>query len=216
MQGEVMPDSYYRQLYERFCQGEQQAGIELVNVFGNRLLQYIRRTSIYSDFEAAEDCVQNTWIKLVQHCGKSLRSGTSFWGFVSTIARNQAIDDYRAATRQKRSPVEQVEYQEDYHQDEGGGMNDQADPARVLELLEASQGESQRLNTFKYALASLPQQQNLALSLQLAGYSIKEIADHLNEKDETVKSRLRYAKNKLKQLLSESQEPDANAEEVYK
>lgn len=213
MQDETVPDTYYRQLYDRFCQGEQRAGIELVGVFGDRLLQYIRRTSIYNDLGAAEDCVQNTWIKLVQHCGKPLRSGTSFWGFVCSIARNQAIDDYRAATQQKRQPVEQVEYQEDYHQ-ESGMMDDETDPTRVLELLEAGHSEEQRLQTFKQALASLPQQQNVALSLQLAGYSIREIADYVNEKDETVKSRLRYAKNKLKQLLLDGQEPESSTQEV--
>ncbi len=208
-----MPDTYYRQLYGRFCRGEQRAGIELVNVLGGRLLQYIRRTSIYNDFEAAEDCVQNTWMKLVQHCDKPLRSDTSFWGLVCAIARNQAIDDYRAATRQKRHAVEQVEYREDYHQ-EGEIMEDEADPARVLELLETTHSETQRLEAFKRAMASLPEQQSLALSLQLAGHSIREIADYLHEKDETVKSRLRYAKNKLKQLLSDEPGLEVSIEEV--
>ncbi|MEZ5477633.1 MAG: hypothetical protein R3E95_09160 [Thiolinea sp.] len=41
-----------------------------------------------------------------------------------------------------------------------------------------------------------------APALQLAGHSIREIADSLNEKEETVKSRLRYARNRLKQLLA--------------
>lgn len=201
MHEENFSDDYYRQLYERFCQGERQAGIELANLIGNRLLNYVRRSCIYSDIDAAEDCVQNSWIKLVQYCGKPLQTGT-FWGFVCTIARHQAIDDYRTRTRQKRSSGEQIEYLEEYHQP-SENVSHEADPMRVLELLESTRAEEQRLDAFKRAMASLPEKQHLALNMHLAGYSLKEAASHMHEKEETVKSHLRYAKNKLKRMLSE-------------
>lgn len=206
-------DAYCRQLYEQFCRGERRAGIELVNLFGNRLLQYVRRSCIYSDQDAAEDCVQNTWMKLVQYCGKPLQAGT-FWGFVCAIARHQAIDDYRSSTRQKRNPGEQVEYAEEYHQPDELA-DGEADPARVLELLESTRSEEQRLGAFKQAMTTLPDKQRLALSLQLAGYSLKDIASHMQEKEETVKSHLRYAKNKLKRLLVTGGEQAADMQEAW-
>ncbi|MEZ5477634.1 MAG: sigma factor [Thiolinea sp.] len=87
----TVSDTHYRQLYERFCQGDARASRALVNELGQRLLHYVRRTCIYHDQQAAEDCVQKTWLKLLQYCGQPLRAGTSFWGLVCTIARHQVV-----------------------------------------------------------------------------------------------------------------------------
>lgn len=202
MYSDAVADAQYRQLYERFCQGDHRASIELVNLFGDRLLRYVRRSCIYDSYEAAEDCVQNTWAKLVQYCGKPVQD-SSFWGFVCAIAKHQAIDDYRANTRQKRNPGEGMDYLED--DDQPVLADHDADPAKQFEAQEDERESQGRLQSFKQAVAGLPERQRLALTLQLAGYSLKSIAQHMQEKDETVKSHLRYAKNKLKRVLVETQ-----------
>ena len=203
MYNDSVSDAHYWQLYEQFCQGNQQASIELVNLLGNRLLQYIRRSCIYDSREAAEDCVQSTWIKLVEYCGKPLRQAP-FWGFTCAIARNQSIDDYRKNTRQKRNGGETMESLEEYHQAEMADAD--ADPAQLFELRETEQKAQAQLQAYKTALAALPDKQRLALTLQMAGYSLKEIAQQMDEKDETIKSHLRYAKDKLKKMLNNNQD----------
>lgn len=198
MYSDAVADAHCRQLYEQFCKGDHRASIELVNLFSDRLLRYIRRSCIYDSYEAAEDCVQNTWAKLIQYCGKPVQE-SSFWGFMCAIAKHQAIDDYRANTRQKRNPGEGMEHLDN---DDSPELADHdADPAWQCMAQEEEHESQQRLQSFKQAMANLPERQRLALTLQLAGYSLKTIAQHMQEKDETVKSHLRYAKNKLKHML---------------
>lgn len=201
LQTEEMSDARCRDLYEQFCRGERRASIELVNLFGNRLLQYVRRTCIYDNYAAAEDCVQNTWMKLLQHCGKPLKEA-SFWGFLCAIARNQAIDDYRAQTRQKRNPEGPMESLEEYHQTEWSHEHS-SNPQQWMETLEEEQLQANRQQAFVKAMAELPAKQRLALNLWMADYSLKSIAAQMGEKEETVKSHIRYAKDKLKRLLLE-------------
>lgn len=199
---DTLSDDYCRALYQRFCQGDRRASIELVNLFGNRLLQYVSRTCIYDDPEAAADCVQNTWIKLLQNCGKPLKEG-SFWGLLCAIARHQAIDDYRAKSCQKRQPVEAMESLEDYHQ--STWLDESVNPAQWIEDMEDQRHNEQKQRDFQKAMASLPLKQRQALTLWLADYSLKTIAVQMGEKEETVKSHLRYAKDKLKRLMLASQ-----------
>jgi RNA polymerase sigma-70 factor (ECF subfamily) len=198
MYSDAVSDEHARQLFETFCQGDQRAGIELVNLYGDRLFQYIRRNCIYNDREEAEECLQNTWEKLIQYCGKPLRSG-NLWRFMCAVAKNQSIDDFRARSRQKRSPADRVEYLDGYHHEDMA--NSSASPEQVLELLEEEQASESRLQAFKVAMAALPDRQRLAMTLKLAGYGLKDIARQMGEKDETVKSHIRYAKKRLEGML---------------
>lgn len=200
MCSDTVSDAYSQQLYEKFCRGDRRAGIELYNLYSNRLFQYIRRTCIYNDFEEAEECWQNTWTKLFEYCGKPLQAG-SLWGFMCKIAKNRAIDDFRARTRQKRSAAETVEYLDEYYHIEAEDEHNWSNPEQQMEAEEEEQARSQRLQAFKQAMALLPDKQRLALTLQLAGYALKEIARQMGEGEETVKSHIRYAKNKLKGVL---------------
>jgi RNA polymerase sigma-70 factor (ECF subfamily) len=198
MYSDAVSDEYARQLFDKFCQGDQRAGIELVNLYGDRLFQYIRRSCIYNDREEAEECLQNTWEKLLQYCGKPLRAG-GLWRFMCAVAKNQSIDDFRARSRQKRSPADKLEYLEEYHYKEMTSSS--ASPEQVLELLEEELDSESRLHAFKLAMAALPDKQRLAMTLKLAGYALKDIARQMGEKDETVKSHIRYAKKRLEGIL---------------
>jgi RNA polymerase sigma-70 factor (ECF subfamily) len=51
------------------------------------------------------------------------------------------------------------------------------------------------------AIAALPGPQRDALLLQEQGFSLQEIASITGELEETVKSRLRYARRQLRELL---------------
>lgn len=193
MCSDTVSDAYSRQLYEKFCRGNQRAGIELYNLYSSRLFQYIRRTCIYNDFDEAEECSQNTWVELFEYCGKALQAG-GLWSLMCTIAKSRAIDDYRKRTRQKRSAAETVEYLDEYYHAEIAEEHNGSNPERTLEA-------EQEKRAFKQAMALLPDKQRLALTLQLAGYALKEIARQMGEGDETVKSHIRYAKDRLKGVL---------------
>ena len=83
-----------------------------------------------------------------------------------------------------------------------------ADPAKQFEAQEDERESQGRLQSFKQAVAGLPERQRLALTLQLAGYSLKPSPNTCRKRMKRSKSHLRYAKNKLKRVLVENQEQD--------
>ncbi len=195
-------DAYYRKLYHAFCQGERAAQHELYNLCAERLLRYVRRTCVFSDFETAEDCVQNTWQQLFELCKRNaLKTEGSFWGWVCSIAMSQAVDQHRYDSRKKRRPdAGFVSLQDDDHSlSIEDGM---ADPALLYEQEEAMQIQQQQQQCFEQAVAALPDKQRQAFRLWVSDqYTLDEMAKLLNENAETIKSRIRFAKNKLKQAL---------------
>jgi RNA polymerase sigma-70 factor (ECF subfamily) len=58
-----------------------------------------------------------------------------------------------------------------------------------------------RIEAFNIAIIQLPFHQRETLIFQQEGFSVMEIAQLTNESFETVKSRLRYARNNLKEML---------------
>ena len=56
-------------------------------------------------------------------------------------------------------------------------------------------------DVFKACIQQLPYKQKEALSLQLEGFGLREIASICGAEKETVKTRIRYAKDSLKTML---------------
>ena len=75
--------------YRRFLAGDDNGMVELVHEFRDGLMLYLR--SYTDDISSAEDCVQDTFIKLAvkkpRFNGKS-----SFKTWLYTIGRNIAVD----------------------------------------------------------------------------------------------------------------------------
>lgn len=198
-----LPDTYYRNLYQQFCDGKRAAQYELFNLCARRLLRYVRRTCIFQDFDAAEDCVQNTWQRLFELCGTNpLKTSGSFWGWMCAIALSQAVDKHRSETRQKRRPEAGfVSLNDENNHIEVA--DDMADPAHIHEQQEEQYKLAARQRIFQEAVAALPEKQRVAFQLwALNQYSLDEMASMLEENPETVKTRIRFAKQKLKQALS--------------
>jgi len=201
MHNDITSMAYDQQLFERFCKKDPRAGIEMINAYGKRLLHYIRRSCIYNDVESAEDCVQNTWLKLLKSCGKALPDA-GLWAMLCTMAKSQALDDHRKQERKKRAPEQAVLSLTQADDSELVLRDHNPNPEEWLMLLEEALVNKTKLAIFKQAFAALPDKQQQALNLQLTeGLSIKAIAARMQEKHETVRSHLRYAKEKLKRAL---------------
>ena len=78
------------QLMARFQGGDEQAYIELVNRYRNKLLNFVYR--YFSDFEISEDIVQDTMVKLYlkKHYYKEI---AKFSTWLYTIAKNLAMTE---------------------------------------------------------------------------------------------------------------------------
>lgn len=215
MHNDTASMEYDRQLFERFCGRDVRAGIEMENAYGKRLFHYIRRSCIYNDIESAQDCLQSTWLKLIRYCGKPLPD-SGLWAMLCTMAKSQALDDHRKLVRQKRDPGTLMLRLDQY--DEGSRpqepVDDGPNPEEWLLLLEEALADEAQRAVFKRAFAALPEKQRQALELQIGqGLSIKAIAERMQEKHETVRSHLRYAKDKLKRDLSAT---DHNSKDSHK
>jgi RNA polymerase sigma-70 factor, ECF subfamily len=136
--------------------------------------------------EAAEDLAQETMLAVWRKAGlyDPARAGASAW--IYTIARNLRIDRLRQDKRAKLVAVYET-------------IESEA-PDRPDDLLDSSERE-ERVRT---ALRELPQEQVRVVQLSFVeGRAHGDIAKLLNLPLGTVKSRLRLAMNRLRNLLGE-------------
>jgi RNA polymerase sigma factor (sigma-70 family) len=153
----------------------------LVAQFNQALYHYLLSQS---DKTTAEDVLQTTWLKVIksqnsEYFNELQKSNVKGWLF--TIARNTLIDECR---RQKKWLWLELS-------DECASTSD------LLKQIEAND----KLTRFNIAITALPFYQREALIFQQEGFSLMDICQLTNENFETVKSRLRYAKQSLKTCL---------------
>ena len=152
----------------------------LVAKFNRDLYHYLLSQS---DRAIAEDMLQTTWLK-VMNVNRSHTEITHVKSWLFTIARNTLIDELN---RQSRWQSEEFE----------------AKKAQTLPLEKAMQTE-QQLIKFNQAVAELSFCQREVFILQQEGFSLEQIAEIVGENYETIKSRLRYARQKIKSILEQA------------
>ena len=184
------PQGFAKELLERAAAGDQNAVTELYNGTYPQVCATIR--SIVRDEDAAMDILQNTYIKGFQNLGMLDRPG-SFRPWIRSIARNRAVDWVR-----KKKPVlfSQMENEE-------GGMQDFVDD-RPDHLPETVIDRQETARLLQEMLDGLPEDQRACIAMfYYEEMSLKEIAAALRVSENTVKSRLNYAKKKLRGKVEE-------------
>lgn len=154
--------------------GDDTALSMLFDMYSSKLFYFL---VVLSDVDMAADISQKTWVKVIEK--KHLyKMGTSVEAWLFTIGRHALIDELR---RKKRIIYDSEVVEQRASDNTTGSDIDEAD--------------------FNGMLKRLPFAQKEALSLQLEGFSIKQISDICHTPSETVKTRIRYAKDNLKSLL---------------
>ncbi|WP_233267293.1 sigma-70 family RNA polymerase sigma factor [Paraglaciecola sp. L3A3] len=168
--------------------GDQTLLSKLYDANGNDLYHFIMTLS---DATLAKDICQKTWLKVIEK--KHLYQNTGqFKAWLFTIARNQLMDDFRAF------------------------QNTINDTECLVESLGKTHNKEDRqhLNDcFDQALLAIAFEQREAFCLQQEGFSLEDIAKITHTGQETVKSRLRYARDGLRKRLEkfhEDQFPEDN------
>jgi RNA polymerase sigma factor (sigma-70 family) len=163
-------------LMQRFAAGEAGAFELLYRRHELRVWRYVERT--VRDRAAADDVMQDVWFAVAREAVR-YRPTARFTTWLFTMAHNRLVDWDEAA------PGEQV------LADTGPGPLARAQSAEEGRALLA-------------ALEQLPEAQREAFLLQVEGdLSVADIAAITGASFETTKSRLRYARARLKQLLWE-------------
>ncbi|MEO6677249.1 MAG: RNA polymerase sigma factor [Pseudomonas sp.] len=139
--------------------------------------------------ELAEEVYQDTWLSLIRSTSQP-QGRANFRTWLYQIARNRLIDHWRK--HGIHNPLHDS-YDEQAH----AVIDNAADPEQLLSLSR----DTQRLET---ALQTLPADQREVFLLRAHGdLDLPQIATLTETPLETVKSRLRYAQQKLRRLLAE-------------
>jgi len=143
--------------------------------------------------EAAEDCGQETMIRIWRNLG-NYRGDCALESWVYRIAANCCMDFLRKKKRDRSVSVEPLREQ---------GF-DPADSSPGTEEQVVAEDEHQRL---REAITQLPDEQREALIMtQLEKIPYEEAAQMLGVSEGTIKSRVNRAKTRLKEILSEERE----------
>ena len=139
--------------------------------------------------ELADEVFQETWLSLIRSNSQPQGRAT-FRTWLFQIARNRLIDHWRK--HDARQPLH------DSYDEQNHAVSDEAnDPEQLFTLSR----DSQRLDS---ALQTLPADQREVFLLRAHGdLDLAQIASLTEAPLETVKSRLRYAQQKLRRLLAE-------------
>lgn len=175
----------------RYAGGDAAAFEQLYRRHEMRVWRYLQRN--VSNRATADELMQEVWFAVAREAPR-YAPAERFTAWLFTIAHNRMIDSIRTSRRQVS--LESVGYEAE----------------SVLERLtaDASAGPHaavvarDQAGGLIRALARLPAEQREAFLLHVEGdLSIAEIAAISDSSFETIKSRLRYARTKLRDLLKE-------------
>ncbi len=190
MQGTVAASD--EELLRGYAAGQASAFEQLYRRHELRVFRYLVRN--LRDHALAEEALQETWFAVAREAAR-YQPTARFTTWLFTIAHHRLID----AVRARRTTVawEAIEQETPQALAIGDGSSVAGPYAAAL--------ASEQWDAVLRALAALPEEQRQAFLLQQeADLSVEEIAAICGCSFETAKSRLRYARSKLRELLQDS------------
>ena len=181
-------------LMVRFGRGEAAAFEFLYRRHESRVFRFLQRN--VRNEAAANDLMQEVWFAVVRGAA-NYQPTAKFTTWLFTIAHNRTVDMIRANHR-----LQSLDAGDDADPEASSPLERLAESAKLEPLAQVqAQDEAAALLN---AVAQLPAEQRSVFLLQAEGeLSVEEIAHATGSSFETAKSRLRYARAKLRQLLWE-------------
>ena len=180
----------------RFGRGEAAAFEVLYRRHELKMFRYLYRN--VGNHAAANDLMQDVWFAVVRSAAR-YGATARFTTWLYTLAHNRMVDALR--TSHPHQSLDAVAAGADGS--DGGTLADclAADPGAEPPAAAQSHDEARAILA---AVGQLPPEQRDAFLLQAeGGLSLEDIARATGTNFETAKSRLRYARSKLRQLLWE-------------
>ena len=183
----------------RFQRGDRAAFAVLVrrhqSPLYNFALRHLRAPQV------AEDVVQDAFVRVVQSAAE-FKHEARFTTWVYTITRNLCIYQLRKRALRKHPSLDQGKPGEE---GDGPTLGEQTADVRASVEREATGAELKE--RIAKAVEALPEEQReVFLMREVANLPFKEIAEVTGVPENTVKSRMRYALERLQQALSEYEE----------
>lgn len=186
------------ELLDRFRRGEARAFEELMRRHRTPLFNFICRS--VRNQATAEELLQDTWLRVLQGAGEFQRA-SKFTTWAYTVARNLCIDQARRAVHRKHPSLDQPTGKESAGED-GPSLGERVADTRPMVDRQAIGSELQVQLTA--AIEALPDdQREVFLLREYSNLPFKEIAEVVGAPENTVKSRMRYALERLQDALAE-------------
>jgi RNA polymerase sigma-70 factor (ECF subfamily) len=181
----------------RYQKGEVAAFAELVSRHEKRLWNFVRR--FVTDSATAEDLLQEVFLRVVRSAGE-WQPSAKFSTWLLTIARNLCTDNARRAVFRKADSLNQTP---------GASRDDSG--VRRIDKVPSPDGNAEQAamdreiaSRVDQAVAGLPvEQREVFLMREVMDMSFAEIAAATKTSEPTVKSRMRYALERLRLALEE-------------
>jgi RNA polymerase sigma-70 factor (ECF subfamily) len=193
----VQSDATDEMLMIRYQRGDRQAFAELVRRHGRRIYNFVLRQ--LRDANLAEDVTQQTFLRVVQSAAQ-FKNEARFSTWLYAIVRNLCVE--QGLERQQRRQATLDDEQPNAEQVDRPLSELVADSQRGASI-ERSAVSSQVGASIVRALEDLPdEQREVFLMREIANLSFDDIASITECPTDTVKSRMRYALNRLRDALS--------------
>jgi RNA polymerase sigma factor (sigma-70 family) len=188
------------QLVNRAKNNDQEAVEDLINMTQNKM--FFRARSVLHTDDDAEEVVQQAYIKAFTNL-HTMTDAKGFIPWLSVIVTNQAKDFMRSAENKYHLNFSELEGDEE--DDEPFETADE----RIDTQPEMAYDVKQKKDIVQEILDALPDDQRVAVMMYFYdGMTTKEIAEQLGCKEVTVKARIRYAKEKIKDSVTAIQKRD--------
>ena len=175
----------------RYARGDAPAFEMLYRRHEMRVWRYLQRN--LRNAATADELMQEVWFAVARDAARYLPSAR-FTTWLFSIAHNRMIDSIRA--RRRHASLESLG-----HESDEIIRHLTADPSTSPVAAAVARDEAAALIR---AVEELPREQREAFLLQVEGdLDVEEIARITDSSFETTKSRLRYARAKLRELLKE-------------
>ena len=184
------------ELLRRFCAGEREAFARLYDSHDRHCFNFIRRMLTSADEATAEDVHQEVWLSVARQAVTFDEHKARFVTWLFTIASNKVMDHFRKAHGVVHLAGDLGEHAVDLG-DELPDLPDRAevDPERIAH-------NRQLAAALLQAVQALPLVQREAFVLFAQHeLSLQEVAEITRVGLQTCKSRLRYARQTLRQRL---------------
>ncbi len=173
------------QLIQRILQGDQDAFTPLVKKYQKGVHTLVWRK--IGDFHIAQEITQDAFLKAYQKLG-TLKNPNQFPGWLYVIAANLS-NDY---LRRNRLPMESLDA-------DNTNEVDKVSYSRYQAEKQAAEADETRREVVKKLLRKLPESERTVMMLHYLGeMTIKSISEFLGVSQNTVKSRLSRARNRLR------------------
>ncbi len=186
-------------LMMRFQGGDQSAFTKLVRRHKTPVYNFILRT--VRSREIAEDLAQDVFVKVVQNAA-DFKHEARFSTWAYTIARNVCIDHLRKAALRRHPSLDQAA--NNNGSEEGPTLGERiADSHFGASVDRVAIGSELGIRITRAVEELPPEQREVFLLRELGNVPFKEIAEIVGVPENTTKSRMRYALERLQQALAE-------------